>query len=99
MSTDLNHMSLIDLLNDLADGECRFDSELHTGPDAFTIEPPAEQMAREDAARDVCESCPVWDSCLEYALRANPKSGIWAGMTAAEIREAGKSARELGEVA
>lgn len=99
MSTDLNHMSLIDLLNDLADGECRFDPELHTGPDAFTIEPPAERMAREDAAREVCGSCPVWDSCLEYALRTNPKSGIWAGMTARKIRELGKAARELGEVA
>src|SRR4051794_3273309 len=68
MSTDLSHLSLIELLDDLAEGECRFDPELHTGPDAFTIEPPAERMAREDAAREVCETCPVWDSCLEYAL-------------------------------
>lgn len=99
MNTDLNHLTLTELLDDLADGECRFDPELHTGPDAFTIEPPIERMAREDAARDVCETCPVWDSCLEYALRTNPKSGVWAGMSANEVRALGKSARKLGEVA
>jgi hypothetical protein len=41
----------------------------------------------------------VWDSCLDYALRANPKAGIWAGLSVREIRALGKAARELDEVA
>jgi transcription factor WhiB len=94
--------SLYDLLDELnAHGECRFDPELHTGPDVFTIEPPAYRMAREDAAREVCEDCPVWDLCLDYALRmpSLPKSGIWAGHTAREIAAIKRQARQLGEVA
>jgi WhiB family redox-sensing transcriptional regulator len=87
---------LVDLLDDLAAyGECRFDPELHTGPDSFTIEPPAERMAREDAARQVCEDCPVWDLCLEFALRLPtlPKGGIWAGHTARELAALRRQAR------
>jgi WhiB family redox-sensing transcriptional regulator len=94
--------NLYDLLDDLnARGECRFDPELHTGPDSFTIEPPAERMAREDAAREVCEECPVWDVCLDYALRlpSLPKGGIWAGFTAREIALLRREARNGGQAA
>jgi WhiB family redox-sensing transcriptional regulator len=89
--------SLYNLLDELhAYGECRFDPELHTGPDSFTIEPAADRMARQDAAREVCEDCPVRDTCLDYALRlpSLPKSGIWAGHTASEIAAVKRQARE-----
>jgi WhiB family redox-sensing transcriptional regulator len=99
-----NHMaespsfkSLYDLLDDLTTyGECRFDPDLHTGPDSFMIEPAAERMVREDVAREVCEGCPVWDVCLDYALRlpSLPKGGIWAGYTANEIAALKRQARE-----
>jgi WhiB family transcriptional regulator, redox-sensing transcriptional regulator len=71
----------------LLDGaECRFDPELHDGPDPLTtIEHPEARAAREDVAREVCGSCPVRDACLEYAMRVAPKRGIWAGRTAEEI--------------
>ncbi|MEW1837504.1 WhiB family transcriptional regulator [Nonomuraea angiospora] len=64
---------------------CAFDPELHTGPDLFVEESAEERAAREQVAREVCADCPVWASCLFYALDARPESGVWAGLTAAEI--------------
>ncbi|MEU6997206.1 WhiB family transcriptional regulator [Nonomuraea sp. NPDC046570] len=77
---------------------CGFDPELHTGPDAFTDEPADERAAREQVAREVCAGCPVWASCLFYALDTRPQTGVWAGLTAEELRamsapEAAGSAR------
>lgn len=76
-----------DLRDELLGGaECRFDPELHDGPDPrTTIEHPDARAAREDVARDVCGGCPVRDTCLAYALRTRPKHGVWAGHTADEI--------------
>jgi WhiB family redox-sensing transcriptional regulator len=93
-------LALVDLVDELADGaHCRFDPELHTGPDAFTDEPAAQRRAREDAAHQVCEDCPVWGACLELALRTRPRHGIWAGMTAREISALATSARQVAEAA
>lgn len=64
---------------------CRFDPELHTGPDLFAEESADEQAARVQVAREVCADCPVWASCLFYALDTRPESGVWAGVTAEEI--------------
>ncbi|MEV4398310.1 WhiB family transcriptional regulator [Nonomuraea sp. NPDC049607] len=66
---------------------CRFDPELHTGPDAFTDEPADERAAREQVAREVCADCPVWASCLLSALDKRPASGVWAGLTPEELRD------------
>lgn len=80
----------VDLLGLLGEqGECRFDPELHTGPDAFEDEPLHERRAREDAAKSVCESCPVVSACLEYALTScpQPQYGVWAGFTARELSD------------
>ncbi|MER6508273.1 WhiB family transcriptional regulator [Nonomuraea sp. NPDC001636] len=64
---------------------CAFDPELHTGPDLFVEESAEERSAREQVAREVCAECPVWASCLFYALDARPETGVWAGLTADEI--------------
>ena len=37
-------------------------------------------------ARAICAACPVREPCLEYALEANEKYGIWAGTTEDERR-------------
>ncbi|WP_344450998.1 WhiB family transcriptional regulator [Actinocorallia aurantiaca] len=75
-------LPLVDLLARLGkQGECRYDPDLHTGPDVFEVEPIADRRARVDAARTVCEGCPVALECLEYALRTNPDHGVWAGYT------------------
>jgi hypothetical protein len=64
---------------------CRFDPDLHAGPDVFTEESADAQAAREQVAREVCAECPVWASCLFYALDARPESGVWAGLTSDEL--------------
>lgn len=42
-----------------------------------------------DLARSICETCPVREECLDYALRTPSvtRSGIWAGYTERELRE------------
>ena len=37
-------------------------------------------------AKAVCFTCPVREECLEYALRAGEKFGIWGGMSERERR-------------
>ncbi|MGV9386090.1 WhiB family transcriptional regulator [Nonomuraea sp. NPDC003707] len=64
---------------------CGFDPELHSGPDSFAEESAEERAAREQVAREVCAECPVWASCLFYALDVRPQTGVWAGLTAEEI--------------
>jgi WhiB family transcriptional regulator, redox-sensing transcriptional regulator len=94
---------LLDAFREAA--ECRFDPDLHTGPDAFTTETPMERMARVAAAKDVCDTCPVWEACLEFALRVRPKHGVYAGYTPYELRALIAESRtttaptSLGEVA
>ncbi|MFG1856002.1 WhiB family transcriptional regulator [Actinomadura geliboluensis] len=63
--------------------QCRFDPELHTGPDAE--ETPDERAARELVAAEVCQSCPLRGACFELAMRIRPEFGVWAGFTVAEL--------------
>ncbi|WP_157996115.1 WhiB family transcriptional regulator [Thermomonospora amylolytica] len=93
---DLPTFELRDALIDVA--ECRFDPELHTGPDAFTTEADADREVREAVAREVCAGCPVRGECLELALRTLPEGGVWAGFTADEIAVLA-AARLLDQVA
>ena len=39
-----------------------------------------------DAAKKICNSCPVTEECLDFALRANLESGIWGGTSEDERR-------------
>ncbi|GAA0967522.1 WhiB family transcriptional regulator [Actinocorallia libanotica] len=80
---------------------CRFDPELHTGPDLFETESRAEREARVDAAKEVCEECPVWAACLEYALRVRLTHGVWAGYITYELARLRRAVRlaSLVEVA
>jgi WhiB family redox-sensing transcriptional regulator len=43
-----------------------------------------EKKDREDAAKEVCVTCPVSKDCLEYALEAREAYGIWGGLTELE---------------
>ncbi|MBO2456577.1 WhiB family transcriptional regulator [Actinomadura violacea] len=76
--------------------QCRFDPDLHTGPDAE--ETPDERAARELVAKQVCESCPLRGACLELAMRIRPEYGVWAGFTAAELATLAEMA-ELADAA
>ncbi|WP_433328233.1 WhiB family transcriptional regulator [Spirillospora sp. CA-294931] len=74
--------------------QCRFDPDLHIGPD---VESPEEQAARELVAAEVCETCPLHAECFELAMRVRPEFGVWAGYTAAEL--AALADDDLAEVA
>ena len=43
-----------------------------------------EKRDREEAAKAVCDTCPVKQACLEYALEAREGYGIWGGLTELE---------------
>ncbi|WP_131738661.1 WhiB family transcriptional regulator [Actinomadura roseirufa] len=89
----LSTLPVVDLLDLVGSGECRYDPELHNAPDVFEAEPVMERLARVDVAKELCEACPVWDACLEYALRTEPTSGIWAGYSHRELAELRRSVR------
>ncbi len=100
MSVDPSTLSLGGLVTELAErGECRHDPDLHMGPDAFEDEPLAERLARQDVAREVCEDCPVWALCLDYALRIRPAFGVWAGHLPRELAALQREARTLAAAA
>ena len=58
-------------------GACR-------GLDAAIFYPDDEQEAQ--AAKTVCESCPVQQSCLNHALTFREKAGVWGGATERDRR-------------
>jgi len=39
-----------------------------------------------DAAKQVCDECPVTGQCLEFALATNQEAGVWGGTTEDERR-------------
>lgn len=49
-----------------------------------------ETPERVAQAKGFCADCPVADVCLEYALRAKEKSGVWGGLTTRERRRVAK---------
>ncbi|MGI5225721.1 WhiB family transcriptional regulator [Actinoallomurus sp. CA-142502] len=101
MNVHPSRLPLFELRDELLDGaECRFDPELHDGPDPLaTIERPDARAAREDVAREICQGCPVRDMCLAYAARVRPDHGMWAGHIAEEITRLADSRPYLEEVA
>lgn len=46
---------------------------------------PAEELSAEaDAARQVCAGCRVRTECLDYALAAGIRHGVWGGLLSQE---------------
>ena len=37
--------------------------------------------------RLACQSCPITDGCLDYALASSQQFGVWGGLTAVERGE------------
>lgn len=46
--------------------------------------PPATRRSREDAAKELCGSCPVLAQCRGYALESGEPHGIWGATTPEE---------------
>lgn len=65
---------------------------LGADPDLFY--PASEEAAA--AAKAICAVCPVREPCLEHAITAREKQGVWGGLTERErrrlIRQRRKSA-------
>jgi WhiB family redox-sensing transcriptional regulator len=40
-----------------------------------------------DDVKTICAECPVWDKCLDSALRLDERDGIWGGLTPHERRQ------------
>lgn len=58
-----------------------------SGLDTRLFFPTAEEdPAQLKLAREVCESCPVQELCLAYAVESRQTVGIWGGATTRERR-------------
>lgn len=60
------------------------DAALFFGPNRF--EPKRDRLAREAAAKEICKSCPVLESCREFALQEGEHYGVWGGLGEADRR-------------
>jgi WhiB family transcriptional regulator, redox-sensing transcriptional regulator len=60
---------------------------LDEDPELFFPEGESERYQRQiEAALEVCAACPVSAECLDYALDADQRTGIWGGTTAEHRR-------------
>jgi WhiB family redox-sensing transcriptional regulator len=55
-----------------------------TAGDEISFFPTPEDAQMATAAKAVCATCPVVDSCLSYAIETNQTEGVWGGTTSAE---------------
>ena len=67
------------------DGSC-----VDTDPSQF-FSPEAERGApkerREEAAKIICQDCPVITECREHALSVEEPYGVWGGLSEADRRQ------------
>ncbi|SDT10267.1 WhiB family transcriptional regulator, redox-sensing transcriptional regulator [Friedmanniella luteola] len=66
----------------------------NVNPDLFF--PPGTAGARWAAleeVRRICQSCPVQQECLHWALRAGVTDGVWGGLTPEERRGPARASR------
>ncbi|HEY7106307.1 MAG TPA: WhiB family transcriptional regulator [Acidimicrobiia bacterium] len=54
------------------------------GSDPEIFHPHADDPA--ERAKAICAICPVREPCLEYAITAREKQGVWGGLTEKERR-------------
>ncbi|UVE93747.1 WhiB family transcriptional regulator [Dietzia sp. B32] len=43
-----------------------------------------ERRKKEEQAKSVCATCPVFDTCRQFALSVGELYGVWGGLTEAE---------------
>lgn len=61
------------------DGLCRKSSaEMFFSPDAERGEP---KRRREEAAKALCDACPVLQECRSHALSVREPYGVWGGLS------------------
>ncbi len=52
----------------------------------FPIGNSGPALIQIEEAKEVCQSCPVSNSCLQWALESGQDSGVWGGMSEDERR-------------
>lgn len=55
-------------------------------PDAPSMFPADTDRVGIELARDICNGCPVRQTCLDDALRRGEAFGVWGGLSADERR-------------
>jgi hypothetical protein len=78
----------------MADGACRGDIPSRT-KDGFFLDLSTKVEAKVAVleAKQLCETCPVYDACRSYAYASDPQ-GVWAGQTGKERRAEIKAGRK-----
>ena len=56
------------------------------GADSALFYPASESEEAADDAKAICVVCPVREACLEHAITAREKQGVWGGLTERERR-------------
>ncbi len=68
-----------------SDARCSsVDPTLFFGPNRF--EPKRERLAREAAAKEICQTCPALEPCRARALREAEQFGVWGGLGESDRR-------------
>ena len=73
---------------DFSQALCRFDPDLFFSRRAGDVR----------QAKKVCSKCPCKAECLEWAMKAQPSWGIWAGLTAYEVNVASGRRKRIRRV-
>lgn len=58
----------------------------------------ASVVAKIQAAKAFCRSCPVQRACLEFALETNQEDGVWGGKDETERRRLRREWRQSGKL-
>jgi WhiB family transcriptional regulator, redox-sensing transcriptional regulator len=58
-----------------------------------------ERELREKAAKAICAACPVRRQCLECAMSANIRDGLWGGLSEDERRRERRNRARRGRAA
>jgi WhiB family redox-sensing transcriptional regulator len=56
----------------------------------------SNRRKQENAAKRICQQCPVLEQCRDHALRTPEPHGIWGAMTAQERARAMMGRRQAG---
>lgn len=73
-------IALADLADEVGDNlPCRQAPDLYFAGQGETYE--------SNMAKRACQSCPIQEQCLSYALKYKENEGIWGGLTAGERKK------------
>jgi WhiB family transcriptional regulator, redox-sensing transcriptional regulator len=65
------------------------------GADAEVFHPLADSDEAAAEAKAICMVCPVREPCLEHAVTAREKHGVWGGLTERERRRLVRQRRRI----